>query len=454
MVTASMLAARREIASFAPSSVPLMSRPSFATEVVTTLFFAVALACIDGGVIGVYTKQGYSGIAAAAVLNLAVAVAGAAPDLANIVSFVWAQFAVGRDKIKVINALQLAVIVLVASVPFVPREPWGGWVLVGVVVLARVCWSGIVTLRPIIWRANYPNANRAAIVGRFTTLQQVTVAVVSLGLGAALDISAWADDVIMPLCAAVGLVAFFATRRQRLRQGPAMRRQEAGDGLGRPWQGPSIVWRTLRRDPRWMQFMLCMFVLGLGNLMLTPSLVIVLKEEFGFGYLKSILVITGLPYMLMPLAVPVWARLLDRAHVVHFRSIHGWTFVVAAILMLAAVLVHSPALIFAGSVVQGIAYGGGNLAWNLGHVDFAPPRETSQYMATHVTLNGVRGLAAPFISVFMYNAAKAAGYGPDMAGAWVLGLCLFLCILGSAGFASLRVQMGRAMMSRRHPPGR
>ena len=76
-----------------------------------------------------------------------------------------------------------------------------------------------------------------------------------------------------------------------------------------------------------------MFVLGFGNLMTPTVLVIALSSRFDLGdhaYKTSVLITTTLPYLLMPLIIPVWASLLDRAHVVFFRAIHGWVFVVAA----------------------------------------------------------------------------------------------------------------------------
>jgi MFS family permease len=186
----------------------------------------------------------------------------------------------------------------------------------------------------------------------------------------------------------------------------------------------------------------CMFILGFGNLMITPILVITLHEEFGFTYFKSILITSSIQSVTQVLIIPLWARLLDRSHVVRFRSIHSWVFVAGALIFALATLFHRVELMFVGALVQGCAYAGGALAWNLGHVDFSPPSQTSNYMATHVTLNGVRGLIAPAVSVALYESIKSWG---GNASVWMMFLALAVSILGAAGFVALRISMGNAV---------
>jgi hypothetical protein len=70
--------------------------------------------------------------------------------------------------------------------------------------------------------------------------------------------------------------------------------------------------------------------------MLNPVLVIALREEYGFRYFQSILITSAIPSLVQVAIIPLWARLLDRAHVVKFRSIHSWVFVLGAAAMAAA----------------------------------------------------------------------------------------------------------------------
>lgn len=426
-----------------PRALPVMSRRNYALELWATLLFAVALAVVDGGTIAVYAKQTWAGVVAPARLNLVVALIAAAPDIANILSFFWAHAAHGRPKVPLINALQVGTLLLIALVALMPQAPWGLYALALVVMGARTCWSGILTLRPTVWRVNYPRLARSRVVGRLSTVQVLVIACMGITLGWVLDHRNDWFEFIVPLAAAAGLGAMWAWARVRVRRQGAMLRAEAeGERLLPPWMGPLVVWRVLRRDRRYAQFMLCMFILGMGNLMLPAALVYTLKERFHLGFLGSILIISAIQYLVMPLAIPLWSRMLDRAHVVKFRSVHGWTFVAAALAYLVGVATGRIEIMFAGSVIQGIGFGGGTLAWNLGHVDFAPPSETSQYMATHVTLNGVRGLLAPLLTYGVYESLKAAGFDPSLG--------VMICVVGfttagAAGFVWLRRQMGREL---------
>ena len=444
--------------SFHPRHLPVLARRSYALELATTFCFATTLAGIEGGVIGNLAKKGFDDVVPESLLRYAVAVLAAAPELANIVSFWWSSVAHGRPKIPLINILQLVVIALVLVVAFLPISPAGLLALVIIVVLARLSWSGIVTLRPTIWRANYPRSLRAQIVGRFSAVQVIAGATMAILVGTSMDVDERAFRPLLALAALLGIGAFLATRLQRVRRERALLAAEHAAGssqLFRPWMGPVVVYRTLTRDRWWAKFMACMFILGLGNLLLNPTLIIILDEQFHAGYLPSMLVVTALPALATACAIPLWARFIDRAHVVRFRAIHSWTFVLSSSVLLLGALFSRIELLYLGAILQGVGLGGGALAWNLGHLDFATPAHTSQYMATHVTLNGVRGFIAPFAAVTLYSTAFHLPLGSSILGTHaallVFSLALFLSILGSLGFVLLLRQMGDlAAASRRN----
>jgi hypothetical protein len=76
-----------------------------------------------------------------------------------------------------------------------------------------------------------------------------------------------------------------------------------------------------------------------------------------------------------------------------------------------------------------------SLGWSLGHNDFAPRGEETRYMALHVTLTGLRGLAAPTLGILGYHALERFWPG---TGAWAALLPLALVIAGAAQFTALR----------------
>lgn len=438
-------------------SIPVLARRAFALELSSTALFTLALACVEAGVIAVYVRQSWDGIVPEHRLNLLVALVASMGELANILSFFWSSAAHGRAKIPFINTLQVITIALIGIMAALPREPWGLYTLVVVVMVARTCWSGIVTIRPTTWRANYPQHMRARIVGAFQTAQVVVIAIAGVSLGIILDQAKSADRdhwlksayaYVVPALCVLALLAVPLTRRIRVRRERSLLANEnksETSPIMKPWQGPLAVVRVLKKDPWYAQFQLWMFVLGFGNLMLPAVLVITIKEQFQYGYLKSILISSTLQSVMIASTIPLWARFLDRAHVVRFRSIHSWVFVLGGALLLTGVALHRIEFIVAGVIANGIGFGGGAIAWNLGHVDFSPPSQTGQYMATHVTLNGIRGLIAPLVSVTLYESLKAFTANPSIA---LFGLSLVISITGAFGFVHLRIAMGKLVAAK------
>lgn len=429
-----------------------MARQTLSLELFATLFFSVALGFLEAGTVSVFLKRVFDGTADRAASNLAVVLAGSAGEIANLVSFGWIALSHARPKVRFINALQVGVVACVACIAFVPRTGAGMWIALALVMLARICWSGIVTLRTSIWRSNYPREVRARVVGRISIMTQLVIASAGLGVGAALDWNVDSFRALAPVMALVGTlgIAFYGRIRPRGERLALVqeRAQPRAAGVMRPWMGIVSVHRILRSDKRFAQFMAFMFLLGLGNLMVVPTLVLALSGRFNLGddpFKASVLVTTLVPGLLMPLAVPMWASFLDRAHVVKFRAIHGWAFVLASTLFAIGAALLSYPFVLAGSVAWGIATGGGAVAWNIGHTDFSPPGATSHYMATHVTLNGIRGLMAPLLAVGMYHwLSNRRGDLPVEPAAIVLSVTVALSVSGTLGFVWLRRSMNVA----------
>jgi len=412
-----------------------MLRANYARELLSWAFLPVMLGVVEGGTISIVVKKHFSDIPdlPTAWLNIAVAAVTAAPAMANISSFLWAALSNGRAKVPFIAALQVATALSVGLLALAPQSALGLLLFTIGVVVARICWSGVITIRTGVWRANYPHADRARIAGRMATVQAVVLAATGLVVGSAMDFSPRSFLVIFPAAAAVGLVGNAIYRRVRLRgQRRLARAERDGRREDRPTLNPMSVVRVLRSDPPYRRYMTWMFLFGLGNLMLSAPLAIVLEERLQATYIEGILVAAVIPLAMMPLIIPIWARLLGRLHVVQFRSIHGWSFVLASGTLFVADLLRSFPLFCIASAFLGVGFAGGVLAWNLGHHDYAPPHRDGQYMGVHVTLTGLRGIMAPFLAVGLYEwlSARDLGSGVFLA-------CLLINLVGLAGFIAM-----------------
>lgn len=430
--------------SFSPVSMPVFAARNYRFELVSAFYLPFLLAVVDSTIIAVVAKNAFEGAVSSVALNFVVAALAASTAFANIVSFLWVKLSHGKDKIRFINGLQVAMIVLVASIALVPRNGLGLFSLVVLVLTARFCWAGFITIRSTIWRQNYTRAMRARVTGKLATIQVLAVAVLGIALGTAMDLDDRAFRLFFPVGAVLALIGVWAWSRIRVRQGPALVDQErrSEGAVDSPSISPVSVVRLLRGDPRYAGYMGCMMLLGLGNLMVTPVLVIALRDLFEMQYLGGIMIANSLPMMMMPLSIPLWARLLDRVHVIEFRAIHCWFFVVSSVIVTIASVSRVPELLYVSAMIQGLAFGGGVLAWNLGHLDFAPAHRASEYMGVHVTLTGLRGLIAPFLAVGIW---KGLEYLSPGAGAWTFAFCAGLSALGGIGFWRLRAARRREL---------
>jgi hypothetical protein len=413
-----------------------MLRASYGRELAAWCFLPLMIGAVEGGVVGVIAKEVFAGAVSSRALNLAVAVLAGAPAFANILSFLWAALSHGRHKIRFLVALQLAVASCVTLIAVAPRDPAGLFIFTSGVVGARMFWSGVVTVRSTVWRANYPRHTRARLAGKLATVQALGMTLVGVGIGAAMKGNDEAFRLLFPIGAASGLIGTWIYAGLRIRGHRTLLRAEAnGTETRGSLVSPFQLRRVLLDDDRFRRYMTCMFVFGTGNLMVSAPLVIMLKDRFGLDPFASILIVSSIPTLLMPISIPIWSRLLDRVHIIQFRAVHSWAFAASTAMMLLGAVTGRPALFWLGAICKGIAFGGGVLGWNLGHHDFAPVERSSLYMGVHVTLTGVRGMLAPVIGVTLYEILEAAHAG---AGAWTLAVCLSLSVAGAVGFVRLR----------------
>jgi hypothetical protein len=195
--------------------------------------------------------------------------------------------------------------------------------------------------------------------------------------------------------------------------------------------------RVLREDPLFARYLGWQFLLGVSNMMIEPAVV--------YAYGASIAIVTVVPNVLSMATLPLWARWVDRMHAAEFRAKHSWLWVLSQGVMGLGTLTGSVFLIGLGRVVFGVARGGGNLAWSLGHNDFAHPERAGLYMGVHATLTGLRGLFAPFIGMLLYLGAAPRPLPLGLSlpalpalGGWMMVFAAAMALVATLGFARLQ----------------
>lgn len=401
---------------------------------------AVALGALEGGLLGVIVKNQFAEAAAPALVSLAVAVVAGAPAFANLSSFLFAGRAMGRGKALLLSRLMAATGLCLLLMPLAGRHAGGLLLFTLLTVIARIAWTGILTVRAVIWRANFPRGWRGKITARFERLAALLTALFSALVGFAMD---WSGDAWRLLFPLAGLFAFAAAAVYRLtpvrRQRLLLRAETAGRPAGRRLSLGAMA-GVLRQNREFRNYMAGMMVFGSGNLMVVPMLVILVADYFRLGRMEQVLITTSVPVLVLCFSVAFWAARLDRRHIVSYRAMHGWNFVAMIATFAAAAILHVPALLWVGAVLMGSAHGGGHLGWNLGHNDFTGDADSSLYMATHVSLTGVRGLLMPVAGVAFMQYLESLRPG---LGAYALLLPFALSLAGTLWFVQLQRERRR-----------
>jgi hypothetical protein len=466
----------RRAFSFRTRHQPYMVRASYRAEIRSALTYPLAAALAEGSFTGVVASKYFQ------ATPLLLAVITAAPMFGNVMALVWAELATARPKVRFVNWLQLGVVISIAAVALtrpLPREG-GGWAFAGLIIVARVLASGMITIRSSIWRANYPRQTRGQIVARISVVSTSTLAATTLVGSLWLDRDPGAYVYLYPIASALGIVGIWQFSQIRVRgEGRTLRREQgqrqqqardrqplytarpeelsqtdetnvmnyqppAGEGRGsrgvRRFLDESL--RILREDRAFARYQWWQFLNGASFLLMAAPLMFMVSREMtdaATEYTLATIVLQLVPMVTSIVFSQAWAPLFDRVHVAVFRVAQGFVSLAALSLLFGSAMLDLLWLVAVAQFLVGISNAAGNLAWNLGQYDFAPPEKTAAYMGVHVMLTGLRGSVAPFIGVWLY-----AGIGR-----WVFGLSALMALFALLGF------MGMARTApKRMPPQR
>ena len=417
------------------------ARSSYRRERAAQWLMPVGLGFLEGGFVGVIADKVY------AVPPGMLALITAAPMFGNLSSVFWARIAQRRRKVPVLVALELALAAILLLFAFLPEGELGGVLLAVGMVAGRLLIGGFITVRSNVWTLNYPPDVRGRVTSRLTLLALVTMTVAS-GLGGVfLDASPRSFPPLYLAGAALTAAGALLYGRVRLRGEEERSAEPVGSRTPEGMPGAGGAFRILREDPIFARYLSWQFLLGTSNMMIEPALLVLVSRELGASYTVSILITTVLPLGLGMLTLPLWAAYLDRVHIAHFRSRHSWLWCVSQLITWAGALSGSLVVVALGRSVLGTARGGGMLAWQLGHNDFAHPERAGLYMGLHATLTGVRGAIAPFLGVLLYVGwdGLPGGWGAfEGIGGHLWGLGALFSALATLGFARLNQDIRRA----------
>jgi hypothetical protein len=376
----------------------------------------------------------------------------------NIMALVWSELARTRRKVPLVNLLQLGVVLLIASAALTAKMPIevGRWAFAAVIILVRLLASGIITIRSEIWRSNYPRQLRGQIIGRITMAATAVLALSTMLGSRWLDASPHAFIYLYPAAAILGAVGIYQFSRIRVRaEARHLRRQrqqlsvpdpeeiaQTGEGGVVNYQPQDkapggiraffadALW-VLRHDKAFRTYQRYQFLSGFSFMLFGPSLLYMVAKEMTDEkrqYLLATIILQIIPLLTSLAATQLWSPLFDRVHILTFRVIQTGVSVAAQAILFTGAALNLLWVVAVAQLLIGVSNAGGNLAWNLGHNDFAPPDKAGTYMGVHVMLTGLRGCIAPFLGAWLYVAVLGRG---------VFLLSTLICVAAMLGFASM-----------------
>ena len=402
------------------------------------LLLAIGAGTLNGGVVGVIMQNKFAGFADEWLIVVGMALATAAMPISNLSSFFWVNACRGKRKLPFLQKVLSMFALLTFVIALLPSNNIGAVALVILVISCQVCASCLITIRALIWRANYRHQQRATVAARTLTLYSVTMAFTGLAMGYLINHTGQAYRLVFIVASLCCLGAKQALTRLRLRHERKLVAEELASGQ-KSGIFSTKAWSILKTDSQYRNYQLCMFIFGSGNLMFTALLILVLSEQLGQGAFVQVLLSSTLPLLAVTLSAPWWAPRIASRHIVSFRARHSWLTTSGMFATLAGAISGEMLLVWLGTIVLGVALGGGRLGWNLGHNDFSSTQESSDYMGIHVTLTGVRGLIMPLLGVVFYQWLEFTYPGN---GELALGLPLLLVMVGAIGFGVLNQRMG------------
>lgn len=430
-----------------------MLRLNYHHEMLSAATYPLAAALAEGAFAAIVAAKYFDASKAL------VAVITAAPMFGNIMALIWAELARNRPLVRFVNQLQIGVIVTIAAVALTVFLPLhlGGWVFAGLIILARVFAAGIVTVRSTIWRYNYPRHMRGQVVARINMIATAVLATTTLLGSRLLDHHPAAYVWLYLVAAAMGLLGVWQFSHIRIRREWAILKQ-ARLVAARPesmaqTEETNILnyapvhhglrstvrnaFDVLKNDRRFRLYQRWQMIAGFSFMMLQPPLLILVSRELTdptTDYMLATIVLQVVPLVTTILALPVWSPWFDRMWISKFRVVQGVSWLIAqSTLFIGAYLMSLP-IIIAAQVAVGISIAAGNLVWNLGHNEFAPPEKSGDYMAVHVMLTGLRGFIAPFLGVAIVHVLENVLH---WRGTWVFLIAACTNLVAWLGYISM-----------------
>jgi len=416
--------------------VPKMARPTLRYDLLSTLFGSLGMGSIMPALTSQFASKG---------METSIWIVGllfAQRSVGNLLATFFAQDLARRPRVPMVVMARAGMGLFLACIAALPPEKGLAGSYAALLLTPYLLATLVTNLQSVARHSNYPVNARGRIFSRLAVVQMGSLAVSVMLAGVALDRLGAAAH---PLTYLVSSVCLFASAafysKIRIRREKAMLRRGSAEPVNL-----LAGFRILAEDRTFALFMLWQMIFGLGNIMTHPALTKVMDEfmdhygsqGFGYGWAMAARAVT--PLAVVVCVAPLAGRLFDRVRITRFRGIGAsmWGISKLLVFLSAGSIYWATApywpqwapwvLLFAAFAVQGVGQAVGNIAYNLGHMNFTSPHRGHDYMGIHLTLQGVRGMAGPMIGAALF---QVVGFN-------ILPIAGAMIFVGVAGFLFMK----------------
>lgn len=330
------------------------------------------------------------------------------------------------SRILLLISLTLITVVVTPTLAY-----WAPYLFLLQIFLAQTGVALTVPLRATIWRVNYPAVHRGKIFMIISLCLTLGVSTVIFIYTAAMDHLGLEYPYIYGISGVCGIAAAYLFSRVRIHHERRTLRQAQEEGNPVPLLAGLAVLKT---DRRFRIYMSWQMLNGFATLMIETVLVVILADTFKSNWLEGGSAITAVPFLANAITLLFWARFYDRYDIFTVRFYAAMCWALSRAVLILGVWQGSIIIIMLSRLVSGAAMGGGQMAWRLGHMAFAPRDKDALYMGAHVSLTGLRGIIAPVVGLYLYRVLGANG------GLWLIAISLTAQVVAAFGFRSLRTK--------------
>lgn len=295
----------------------------------------------------------------------------------------------------------------------------GSFLLIGLVT----GWQGFMAVTALFWIVEaVPSPAYVRIMqavfpvelrGRVMANVRIALSVVTLFATAVLG---WLLDTIgyralFPIVSIGGIAAVLLFSRLRLDESKMPPSRTSGGALT----------AILRRDRRFVVFLLAVVAFGIGWLSIGPLLPLVQVDQLHLSY-TEIGALTTVNSVFFVIGYVILGRWIDRAGGV---QVLRWIFLIGAVIPLCYAFANSVWALIPAFAALGFLNAGLDLGMLNSVIQLCDPDDLGSYSSLQYTVVGLRGLIAPFLGVWAVRAGLPMSWA-FLAGAVLIGVSVIV----------------------------